>query len=45
MSADDNVIEGIYNLDHKIIGVQFHMENRGVSGDLPKQIMQKFKEL
>ena len=43
--AKDNTIEGIYNLDKRIIGIQFHMENRGVSGSLTKQIMKRFKEL
>ena len=35
----DNVVEGVYNLDRKIIGIQFHMENKGVSDDLSRQIM------
>lgn len=41
----DNSIEGFYNLDKRIIGIQFHMENRGVSSSLTNQIMKKFQEL
>jgi gamma-glutamyl-gamma-aminobutyrate hydrolase PuuD len=43
--AEDETIEGLYNLDRKIIGVQFHMENKGVSENLTKQIMKKFEDL
>ena len=42
LEAQDGEIEGIYNLEKKIIGVQFHMENKGVSENLTKQIMNKF---
>jgi len=42
LEAHDGEIEGIYNLEKKIIGVQFHMENKGVSENLTKQIMNKF---
>lgn len=40
--SDDGIVEGFYNLEKKIIGVQFHMENNGVSEELTEQIMQKF---
>ena len=40
--SQDGIVEGFYNLDKKIIGVQFHMENTGVSKDLTEQIMKKF---
>lgn len=43
--AHDDTVEGVYNLDRKIIGVQFHMENKGVSDQLTDQIMLKFQEL
>ena len=43
--ADDKTVEGLYNLKKKIIGVQFHMENTGVSENLTIQIMKKFTEL
>ena len=43
--AEDKTIEGLYNLDKRIIGVQFHMENKGVSENLTKQIMKKFEDL
>ena len=42
LEAQDGEIEGIYNLEKKIIGVQFHMENKGVNENLTKQIMNKF---
>ena len=40
--SDDGEIEGIYNLEKKIIGVQFHMENKGVDEKLTQQIMKIF---
>ena len=43
--AEDETIEGLYNLDKRIIGIQFHMENKGVSENLTKQIMKKFEDL
>ena len=43
--AEDKTIEGLYNLEKRIIGVQFHMENKGVSENLTTQIMKKFTEL
>ena len=43
--ADDGVIEGAYNLEKKIICVQFHMENKGVSEKLTSNIMSKFLDL
>ncbi len=43
--ADDGVIEGAYNLEKKIICVQFHMENNGVSEKLTSNIMSKFLDL
>ena len=43
--AKDNSVEGLYNLDKRIIGVQFHMENKGVSNSLTTQIMKKFEKL
>ena len=43
--AEDGSIEGIYNLEKRIIGIQFHMENKGVSSSLTKQLMKKFEEL
>ncbi len=43
--AEDNTIEGFYNKEKKIIGIQFHMENYGVDKSLTKQIMKKFEEL
>ena len=43
--AEDKTIEGIYNLEKRIIGIQFHMENNGVSENLTTQIMKKFTEL
>ncbi len=42
--AEDGTIEGFYNNEKKIIGVQFHMENKGVSTDLTEQIMKKFHD-
>ena len=45
LEAQDGEIEGIYNLEKKIIGVQFHMENKGVSDNLTKQIMDKYFQL
>ena len=43
--AEDKTVEGLYNLEKRIIGVQFHMENKGVSENLTTQIMKKFTEL
>lgn len=43
--SDDGIIEGFYNLEKRIIGVQFHMENKGVTDHLTTQIMNKFMEL
>ena len=43
--AEDGTVEGFYNLEKKIIGIQFHMENKGVSDDLTSQIMKKFHDL
>ena len=40
--AEDKTIEGLYNLEKRIIGVQFHMENKGVSENLTTQIVKKF---
>ena len=42
LRSQDGEIEGIYNLENKIIGVQFHMENKGVDEKLTNQIMDKF---
>ena len=42
--AEDRTVEGFYNIEKKIIGVQFHMENKGVSEDLTDQIMNKFHD-
>ena len=42
LKSQDGEIEGIYNLDKKIIGVQFHMENKGVDNKLTEQIMNNF---
>jgi putative glutamine amidotransferase len=43
--AHDGTVEGFYNLEKRIMGVQFHMENKGVSGGLTKQIMAKLTQL
>ncbi len=43
--ANDGTVEGFYNLEKRIIGIQFHMENRGVSGSLTRQLMGKFLQL
>ena len=43
--AEDGTIEGFYDLNKKILGVQFHMENDGVSSELTEQIMKKFNDL
>ena len=43
--AEDGTIEGFYDLNKKILGVQFHMENDGVSSKLTEQIMKKFNDL
>jgi gamma-glutamyl-gamma-aminobutyrate hydrolase PuuD len=43
--APDGSIEGFYNEGKKIIGVQFHMENKGVSPSLTQQIMELFTKL
>ena len=43
--SQDGIIEGFYNLSKRIIGVQFHMENTGVSSDLTDQIMKKFFDI
>jgi len=45
LKSQDGEIEGIYNLEKKIIGVQFHMENKGVDDKLTNQIMNKFYSL
>ena len=45
LKSQDDEIEGIYNLEKKIIGVQFHMENKGVENKLTDQIMDKFYSL
>jgi gamma-glutamyl-gamma-aminobutyrate hydrolase PuuD len=45
ISDEDNIIEGIYNIEKKIIGVQFHMENTGVTEELTQNIMNKFLNL
>lgn len=42
LKSEDGEIEGVYNLDNKILGVQFHMENKGVEQHLTNQIMKKF---
>ncbi len=43
--SEDGIVEGFYNIEKKIIGVQFHMENKGVSEDLTDQIMNKFMNI
>ena len=43
--AEDGTIEGFYNLEKRILGVQFHMENEGVSDDLTDQIIEKLRNL
>ncbi len=45
LMSEDDIVEGIYNLEKKIIGIQFHMENQGVSSELTNQIMEKFANL
>ncbi len=45
IQAHDGTIEGLYNEEKRIMGIQFHMENKGVSGGLTKKIMKKFTEL
>ena len=45
LKAQDGEIEGVYNLKKKIIGVQFHMENKGVDNKLIEQIMNNFFSL
>ena len=45
LKAQDGEIEGVYNLKKKIIGVQFHMENKGVDNKLTEQIMNNFFSL
>ena len=45
LKAQDGEIEGLYNLEKKIIGVQFHMENKGVEDKLTEQIMKIFFSL
>ena len=42
LKSNDDEIEGIYNLDKKILGVQFHMENKGVDQKLTDEVMDKF---
>lgn len=42
LTSHDGEIEGIYNFDKKILGVQFHMENKGVDQKLTDQVMNKF---
>ena len=43
--SEDEIVEGFYSIEKKIVGVQFHMENKGVSEDLTDQIMNKFMNL
>jgi gamma-glutamyl-gamma-aminobutyrate hydrolase PuuD len=43
--AENDVVEGVYNMDRKILGIQFHMENSGVSRGLTKQVMTLFEKL
>ena len=43
--SNDGIIEGAYNLEKKIICVQFHMENNGVSEKLTSNIINKFLDL
>ncbi len=43
--SDDGQVEGIFNLEKKIIAIQFHMENTGVTQELTDQIMEKFGNL
>ena len=43
--SEDGIVEGFYNIEKKILAVQFHMENKGVSEDLTDQIMNKFMNL
>lgn len=45
ISGQDGVVEGFYNEEKRIMGVQFHMENKGVSSSLTKRIMKKFESL
>ena len=45
LMAEDNTIEGFYDSDKRIIGIQFHMENKGVSNNLTKQLMKKIEKL
>ena len=42
LMSEDNEIEGVFNNELKILGVQFHMENKGVSKNLTKKIMDIF---
>ena len=42
LRTENGEIEGIVNREKKIIGVQFHMENKGVSNSLTNQIMQAY---
>ncbi len=43
--AEDNTVEGFYNLKERIIGIQFHMENSGVTENLTRQIMQHLNKI
>jgi len=45
ITAHDGTVEGLYNEERRIMGIQFHMENKGVSNGLTKKIMKKFTEL
>ena len=45
LKSQDGEIEGIYDLEKKIIGVQFHMENKGVEDKLTEQIMKNYFSL
>ena len=43
--AHDGTVEGLYCEEKRILGVQFHMENKGVSRVLTKRIMKKVQNL
>ena len=43
--SDDGEIEAFYNLEKKIIGLQFHPENEGCTKNMTDQIMKKFSDM
>jgi putative glutamine amidotransferase len=45
ITAADGTVEGLYHEEKRIMGIQFHMENKGVSSGLTKRIMKRFAEL